>query len=535
MERILDLLSEENKTSQETSLRLLIELLVDKTSDKQSIASHLNDNPEFSATIFSLISIDSALDLLVLAIPFVCFLTDYNKDVVVTNWDNILKVLNCLLGNLDGCSSSQINSHIFFHFQKLINCLYVSFPVELIKDVRVIVEGFLESGIIAKTNLLVNALALSGLHPKLVLPTHYDRSVDSQSNLNLNYDEEFRGVFNITTSFPEYSVFDVPLTIGSQDNEIIDRLESPPRQFAYGNNLEQSLFLVERCFSSLNARKVYNNMERLNHVQSQNHFLELKVAEQKKQLESQKLENAKLLEVVRELNVKLSSTKLKNDEIYDNLVSTEEYSEQLENQLKKVTEELAGERKRFSVLFNENCAVKAKLFECSEMKNKLARKVDTSVASELMLHKLSNEVFMMNELHLRYEDKLNHMSSLAAHNDRHLDTLLSAGGSSNNAGIVALKRNLEAAQRKTKELQRDLEERTRLNEDLDKEVTSLKTDFQSETEIMRTVIRKYESEIQELAENLSKAGNRTNLLNCEIQVLKTKRRSDQREKCVGTQ
>lgn len=270
-------------------------------------------------------------------------------------------------------------------------------------------------------------------------------------------------------------------------------------------------------------------------MQSQNHFLELKLAEQKKQLESQKLENAKLLEVVRDLNFKLSSMKLKNDEIYDNFVSTEEYSEQLEVQLKKMTEELASERKRFSNLFNENCAVKAKLFECSEMKNKLARKVDTSVASELMLHKLSNEVFMMNELHQKYEDKLNHVSSMTVHNDRHLDTLLSAGGMSNSAGVVALKRNLEAEQRKTKELQRKLEERTKVNEELEKEVSSLKRDFQSETEIMRALNRKYQCEMQELAENLSKAVNRTNLLNCEIQALKTKRRSDQREKCVGTQ
>ena len=511
-----------DESSRIAVLTSLVELLVDKKLDKEVLSGYLDCNAEFTSAVLSLISIDSSLESLILIIPFTCFLTEYNKKIVMFNWDNVFKVFKCLLEKLDSCSCPQENSLLFNFWTKLVSCLYVYFPFEFLKDVRVVLEVLITLDNVTKTNHITRAFAMAGLHPKLLICESLNQSsVNTATSVVLDFCEDLGGLFRFSEcNCSDSQAPDVDSTITKGHLP-----RSTPR-----NSLEKNMDLVKQSFYFLYAQKTCDFTRRLNHIQSQKQFLELKLVESKKLLESQKLENAKLLEVVRDLNVKLNSTKLKNDEIYDNLVSSEEYSEQLELQLKKVTEDLTSEKKRFSDISNENCAVKAKLFECSELKNKLARKVDTSVASELMLHKLSNEVFMMNELHLRYEEKLNHFSSMGANSD-----LLSYGSNSNNAGVVALKRRLETEQKKNKELQRFIDEGSKKNGELEKEVLCVKTEFQTECDTIKTVVAKYELDLKDLSEKLSKAGNRNKLLNSEIQLLKAKRKSDQREKCVGTQ
>lgn len=321
------------------------------------------------------------------------------------------------------------------------------------------------------------------------------------------------------------------LTSGCGENADMKSAVSKLNCYETETNLrkETKIMLDRSSMHVLQSRLASSRRQNYEAVSQRNKVLD-RLENAEKKLETQELDNKRLLRTLQDVDSKNGDLKLKIDQISEDLFNAQESLSACEKLLIRTKDELNVEKKKSSNLSTENARIKAKIFEYCEIKNKLTRKVDSQTLVENQLQTLTKELFFMSEVHNKYEDKISKLQlDLRASNE---DQLV----------ILNYRRELNELRQKNKKMESKMHA---LEENLSKQQgkADILLEYKNEQSLamkeqladFEKTMDEYNKEMKKLRKLLDEKTNELETLHSSLSNKKLKDVQNTREKCVGTQ
>ncbi|XP_075247813.1 uncharacterized protein LOC142340921 [Convolutriloba macropyga] len=528
----------ENSLIFRNALQLSIDCLSNQLLSEKFL-DYLETRNQFIESCLSKSVPSGSIEVITNCLWFLSGLTFFKPALVARNLNLLFETL--LLISLNGVffdNSNKQNIGFLQSFSSLLQKIYFLFPSYCLNSMKDIVKTVAETkGDLQLTflqsvfaNLPVGAYVFSHSaavgdelcsfqNPEDIFNSQLKDNSQHRGSQNGTGDQKFVCPFcqvrDLETSAPVTS-FESLIT-PMQNGERID------------SKLKAELML-ERSTSHLLKSKLSSSRKKIEESTTKLRNLELQVENLKGRLEKQENENKRLMKTLQDLDSKNGDLKLKIDEISEDLFLSKESSTANEKQLIRIKEELTSEKKKNTTLSAENAQIKAKIFEYSEIRNKLTRKVDAQALIENQLQTLTKELFFMSEVHHKYEEKITKMQ------------LEQRSANEDQITIISYRRELSDLRQRNISLESKVGilEQKLLQQENDAAVYSeCKTEeskaMLEQIKIFETTLQEYQQEITRLRLLLEDKNVELRTKTLDMEACRLRDVRNTREKCVGTQ